>query len=974
MSNKAWVEPDFKTLFEASPGLFLVLDPTLHIVAASDAYLQATLTRRADIIGRHLFDVFPDNPDDPSADSIRNTRASINRVLQVHVADAMVVQRHDVRKPESEGGGFEVRYWSPVNSPVLNPDGSLAYIIHRVENVTEFVLLKQQGSEQARMTDALRERAVQFEADLYSRSREVAESSQKLKQANEELTRLYEKTRELDEFKTRFFSNVSHELRTPLTLILGPVDRLLREEGLDEAARHDLMVVQRNARLLQRHVNDLLDIAKFEAGRMLIQYARVDLAMLTRLIASHFETLAADRHIRLEVNGPATLPAEVDGEKVEHMLINLLSNAFKFTPDGGAVSVSLEEHAGRALIRVQDSGPGVPEELREAIFERFRQAEASLERNHGGTGLGLAIVRELASLHGAKVRVMAASHGGGGAVFILDMPLTAPAGTPVAEEPHAPSRESPQLALADLQRLPVPAPPQNFPANGEASHILVVEDNPDMNAFLADALGRYYWITRAFNGTEGLEKALADPPDLILSDVMMPGMSGERMVEEIRRHSFLDDVPIVMLTAKADDALRMKLLRHGVQDYLHKPFSVEEVLARVGGLLAERRRTGRRLRQSEERFRATFEQAAVGIAHVAPDGRWLRVNQKLCGIVGYSREELLASSFQDITHPEDVDADLDQTRRMLAGECNNAAMEKRYLQKDGSPIWVNLTVSLVRDEVGTPEYFIAVVEDIRRRKEAEAEILRLNASLERRVEERTAELAAANRELDSFTYAVTHDLRAPLRAMSGFSQALIEDYGDQLTDDARVYLDQIHIASIRMGELIDGLLTLSRCTRVELQDDAIDLSTMANAVLSELARADPQRKIRCDIASGLTARGDARMIEAVMQNLLGNAWKYTMHTPEPSIRVFAEVNDSHRFFCVTDNGAGFDMAHAGKLFQPFQRLHRQEEFPGTGIGLATVQRIVQRHGGAIKAEGAPGKGATFCFSIQAANGTEKDAS
>src|ERR1035438_5221259 len=177
MSDERVVKPNFETLFAAVPGLYMVLDPNLRVVAASDAYLQATMTRRADIVGRHVFEVFPDNPDDPAADAIRHSRASFHRVLQSRVADAMVVQRHDVRRPESEGGGFEVRYWSPVNFPVLNPDGSLAYIMHRVENVTEFVLLQQQRVEQAKLTEAQSERAVRTEAELYSRSREVAAAS-----------------------------------------------------------------------------------------------------------------------------------------------------------------------------------------------------------------------------------------------------------------------------------------------------------------------------------------------------------------------------------------------------------------------------------------------------------------------------------------------------------------------------------------------------------------------------------------------------------------------------------------------------------------------------------------------------------------------------------------------------------------------------------------------------------------------------
>ncbi len=248
--------------------------------------------------------------------------------------------------------------------------------------------------------------------------------------------------------------------------------------------------------------------------------------------------------------------------------------------------------------------------------------------------------------------------------------------------------------------------------------------------------------------------------------------------------------------------------------------------------------------------------------------------------------------------------------------------------------------------------------------------------LERIVAERTAELQAANRELDDFAGAVSHDLRAPLRAMSGFSQALIEDFGEQFPDDARNYLDQIGVASGRMGKLIDGLLTLSRSTRVALNREVIDLSAMAQTILTELARVDPQRQVTSEIAPEIAVRGDPAMLESVMRNLLGNAWKYTVRTPDPVIRMLAQRQDGTDFICVSDNGAGFDMAHANRLFQPFQRLHRQDEFPGIGIGLATVQRIVLRHGGLIKANGKPGEGATFCFSLSpagTASAAKKDA-
>jgi signal transduction histidine kinase len=199
--------------------------------------------------------------------------------------------------------------------------------------------------------------------------------------------------------------------------------------------------------------------------------------------------------------------------------------------------------------------------------------------------------------------------------------------------------------------------------------------------------------------------------------------------------------------------------------------------------------------------------------------------------------------------------------------------------------------------------------------------------------------------------------------MSGFSQALTEDYGDLLQGEARMYLDQIGIASEKMSELIDGLLVLSRCTRGTLHNDEINLSALSERLLAELARNDPARQVEIRVEAGIMVNGDACMIKLVMQNLLSNAWKYTAKRPIASIQVFTDHQDGVNRFCVADNGAGFDMAYANRLFQPFQRLHRQEEFPGTGVGLATVQRIIQRHGGQIEAVGEPEKGARFYFTL-----------
>jgi len=283
------------------------------------------------------------------------------------------------------------------------------------------------------------------------------------------------------------------------------------------------------------------------------------------------------------------------------------------------------------------------------------------------------------------------------------------------------------------------------------------------------------------------------------------------------------------------------------------------------------------------------------------------------------------------------------------------------LRRDGTEFPVEAAIS--QGEAAGHKLFTVILRDMTERIRAEEEILRLNAELEQRVEERTAELQAANQELESFGYTVAHDLRAPLRAMEGFSQALMEDYGERVDGEARVYLNQIIRGSEHLGELIDGLLQLSRSVRGEMRRDRVDLSALAEEILAEFAQGDPTRTVSWQVERGLASRADARMMEIVMRNLLGNAWKYTVHTPAAAIRVYATHEGGQRLFHVVDNGIGFNMAHSEKLFQPFQRLHRQDEFPGIGIGLATVQRIVHRHGGQIRATSAPGQGAQFCFSL-----------
>ena len=407
----------------------------------------------------------------------------------------------------------------------------------------------------------------------------------KLEQANRELAVLLDRSTELERLKTRFFANVSHELRTPLTLILGPTERLLAGP-LTEAQRRELAVIDRNARVLLDHVNDLLDISKLEAGKMRPEYRDADLARLVRHVASQFDILAEERGVRFTVLAPPALPAQVDPDKLQRAVSNLLSNAFKFTPPGGQVRCELQGVDGLAVLEVADSGPGIPPADREVVFERFHQLEGGTTRRLGGTGLGLAIVRDFVTLLGGDVAVFDAPEGG--AMLRLRVPLRAPAGAPVGDAGE------PLAAVASLGRTTVevlrdrPAPQSARGAPGRP-RVLVVEDNPEMRRFIVDSLADEYELTAAADGQQALELAEAEPPDLVLTDMMMPRLSGESLVLALRARPALADIPIVLVTAKSDDALRVRLLRGGAQDYVMKPFSLEELRARVGNLVTMKR-------------------------------------------------------------------------------------------------------------------------------------------------------------------------------------------------------------------------------------------------------------------------------------------------------------------------------------------------------------------------------------------------
>jgi len=375
--------------------------------------------------------------------------------------------------------------------------------------------------------------------------------------------------------------------------------------------------------------------------------------------------------------------------------------------------------------------------------------------------------------------------------------------------------------------------------------------------------------------------------------------------------------------------------------------------AKVTRDLTERRRAEQALRASEERFRILAATANDAILSADRHGNITYFNPGAERIFGFASDEVIGRSLTALMPERFRDAHRTGLARYVAtGEARviGKTVELAGRRKDETEF--PLELSLASWTQGAEVAFTAIIRDITARKEAEDTLRRYASQLE-----------VANQELEAFCYSVSHDLRAPLRSLDGFSQALLDDYRDRLDDTGRDFLQRVRAASQRMGTLIDDLLSLSRVTRGEVQVEEVDLSALAAAAAADLKKTDPARDVTFAIAPHLVVRADAGLMRIVLQNLLGNAWKFTGKRSSARVEVGSMAHDGRRAFFVRDDGAGFDMAYAAKLFGAFQRLHAAAEFPGSGIGLATVQRIIHRHGGQVWAEGAPDRGATFYFTL-----------
>ena len=368
--------------------------------------------------------------------------------------------------------------------------------------------------------------------------------------------------------------------------------------------------------------------------------------------------------------------------------------------------------------------------------------------------------------------------------------------------------------------------------------------------------------------------------------------------------------------------------------------------------ITERKRAEEALRESEERFRSLVEQAVDGIFMADAQGRYIDVNTAGARMLGYTREEVCRLSVTDVISPADIARMPAQMSALASGSVTTN--EWQFCRKDGS--------TFIGEVVGRqlPDgRLLGILRDITERKRAEEALRSAHTELERRA----FELNAVNRELEAFAYTVSHDLKAPLRSIEGFTRAIAEDYGDKLDEPGKDYVRRVTTACQRMTQLIDAMLSMSRLTGGELHEKTVDLGALAQGIAHNLKHNEPQRNVEFSLLPKASVKGDATMLQIALQNLLENAWKFTGRHPKAQIEFGVADMDGNTVYFVRDDGAGFDMQFADKLFQPFKRLHTDAEFPGLGIGLAIAYRIILRHGGRMWTKAQVEKGATFYFTL-----------
>jgi len=491
--------------------------------------------------------------------------------------------------------------------------------------------------------------------------------------------------------------------------------------------------------------------------------------------------------------------------------------------------------------------------------------------------------------------------------------------------------------------------------------IMYVEDEKDARDILSSILTRKYPGMRfhiAENGEVGLEIFKEHRPEIVITDISMPLVDGVRMAAEIK--AINPDTIIIAVTAYSDTKYLLKSIEIGINHYILKPVDYGNFFAIINksihSILLERQ-----VRTQQENIRKlsrAVEQSPSTVVITDAKANIEYVNPKFTELTGYTREEILGQNPRILKSGAVPDSEYEELWRTVTSgkEWRGEFLNRK---KNGELYWESASISPLHNDDGVITHYVAVEEDISERKRTEMEIEALNITLENRA----LELEAANRELEAFSYTISHDLRSPITIIQGFCQVLLERHADLFDQPSMQCIQVIHQEIRRMEAMIKSLLKFSKLSRQALDEEEVDLGAIASTIAMELQMRNPERKAEFTIAEHANCFGDPILLRAVMENLLGNAWKYTTKKDKAVIEFGLLDKDGKTTYYVRDNGAGFDNSKAGKLFGVFQRLHNDSDFEGFGVGLATVQRIIQRHGGTVSAEGEVDKGATFYFTL-----------
>lgn len=499
-----------------------------------------------------------------------------------------------------------------------------------------------------------------------------------------------------------------------------------------------------------------------------------------------------------------------------------------------------------------------------------------------------------------------------------------------------------------------------------APRILVVEDERIVALDLATTLNNlgYTVAGSVSSGEAAIEQALKLRPSLVLMDIRLAGkMDGIQAAEGIRKEA---DLPIIYLTAHSDDPTLVRARNTGPFGYVVKPFKTDALHCAIE-IALHKHEIEAKLRERELWLATTLSSIADGVVATDAETRVKFLNPVAEALTGWSSVEAVGKIAEEVLRlvSNETQAQLGNPLRQALLERTTKSVDENVdlVGKSGKATPIHDSAAPILGDAGEVLGGVMVFRDITEQRRAQEEIKRLNAELEQRVIERTAQLEAANKELESFSYSIAHDLRSPLRGIEGFSAMLIESHTANLGPEALDCLNRIRMGTERMRQLIDDLLSLSRVARCPCIRQKVNLSEIAETIAAELRATPRDRQVQFLCQEDVIVEGDGSLLRIVLENLLGNAWKFTGKVAAPRIELGSFLNEGKQVCYVRDNGAGFDMKYAPKLFAVFQRLHRAEEFEGTGIGLAIVERVINRHSGRIWAESAPGKGATFYFVI-----------